>query len=522
MIVALLVSVPNASRAQLISPGKLSSEHAELEGIRSCTSCHDLGHKGASSTKCLSCHKPIASRVARKEGFHSSMTGQDCATCHKEHFGRDFQLVRFDTTTFDHAHAGFQLDGAHARVNCGDCHTASRIKAADVQAWTREHASAATTMLGLATTCASCHSSDDPHGGQFRQTCESCHSARDWKRPDRFDHSSSGYRLTGGHRTASCDGCHPSVRANGTSRARYKGTAASNCAGCHDDAHAGRMGGGCSTCHDPAGWTSVDRNAVAGRFDHSRTRFPLEGRHAAAGCPACHSPAGGRADLTIRFAAGNRNASYPRPVADTCASCHRDLHGGEFGTRSGDGSCSACHGEAGWTPARFDIDQHDRTTRFALTGAHKVQPCNSCHVRVESGALQFRIANSGECRSCHRETSPHGERFADRDCAACHGTTNFQVGTFDHTGVEGECRSCHATKQPHGDQFGDADCSMCHTTRAYRIESFDHSKTRYKLDGAHTRVACGSCHVAVDDHGVTVVRYRPLETPCAACHGARS
>jgi len=54
------------ARAQLgalISPGRLSKAHADLEGISRCSACHERGER-VTAAKCLTCHKPVADRIA--------------------------------------------------------------------------------------------------------------------------------------------------------------------------------------------------------------------------------------------------------------------------------------------------------------------------------------------------------------------------------------------------------------------------------------------------------------------------
>ena len=62
-----------------ISPGDLSSAHAELEGMSNCTLCHELGEKVLNS-KCLDCHDDIQSLLTQNRGFHSdsSVEKKDC------------------------------------------------------------------------------------------------------------------------------------------------------------------------------------------------------------------------------------------------------------------------------------------------------------------------------------------------------------------------------------------------------------------------------------------------------------
>ena len=95
--IALVLYVGLIHTAAQISPGKLTKAHASLEGISNCTACHDLGAK-ISEQKCLDCHKPLKSRITQNKGFHVSkdIKGKECITCHSEHHGLNFDLIRFD------------------------------------------------------------------------------------------------------------------------------------------------------------------------------------------------------------------------------------------------------------------------------------------------------------------------------------------------------------------------------------------------------------------------------------------
>ena len=136
-LVTLCLLVGPAARpvgAQLISPGALSEAHAQLEGIRSCTSCHQLRSKGIDAGLCLDCHEPLRSRIRARRGYHvAEGATDDCARCHKEHFGREFSLVRFDTASFDHGGVGWAPEGAHASLDCRDCHTAPLVRSLEVR-----------------------------------------------------------------------------------------------------------------------------------------------------------------------------------------------------------------------------------------------------------------------------------------------------------------------------------------------------------------------------------------------------
>lgn len=519
---ALVAPAPGA--AQLISPGKLTGAHVELEGIRSCTSCHELGKQGVAPAKCLECHELVRTRIAGRRGYHARVADRNCGECHKEHFGRDFDMVHLDTATFRHGETGYELRGGHGRVSCRECHTPERVSARDVREYGAKGGFLRRTMLGLPTACAACHAPEDPHGRQFAgRRCDDCHDEREWNEPARFDHARTAYPLTGLHRRVACGGCHTPDGSRDGAPVRYVGLEFGACTSCHQDPHGGRMGATCTGCHTTDGWHRLASKAIEGRFDHDRTRFRLAGRHAAAECGACHGrPAPRTAAIRIRFAAGTEEFTYPRPIASACASCHVDHHGGEFRRSAGGGACEGCHGERGWTPTTYDIARHNRGAAFRLTGAHVATPCAECHqVQTRRGtALRFRIANR-ECKACHTADDPHGRRYARFKCEDCHSTESFRAARFDHKRVRGQaCRDCHAPDDPHGRQFAGVSCDGCHSTETFRIARFDHGRTRFPLDGAHARVACAGCHTpGRDDRGRAVIIYKPLGTECRDCHG---
>jgi len=482
-VIALAAATPSPLRGQLLSPGRLSAAHADLEGVRRCTECHQLGERGVSNTKCLDCHTLLKDRVARRDGYHAKVTGQNCADCHKDHFGREFATVRLDTAAYDHARdVGFALEGAHARIPCRDCHRPALVRDAAVRDTLGRHGRLDQTFLGLGTTCLDCHRDDDPHAGQFKdQACDACHGEADWKRPDRFDHDETRYRLTGRHRNVACRECHEPLPGKKGSL-KLTGVAFATCTDCHRDPHAGRMNGTCESCHTTGGWTNLDRPGFERRFDHGKTKFPLVGKHARAACAACHDRARARtATIALQFAASARPTAYPHPAAAQCVSCHVDAHRGALREAPGGIECKTCHGQDGWLPATFGLARHARETDYPLTGAHRATPCLACHRSPALGQREFIFA------------------VPDRTCARC-----------------------HRDDDPHAGQFAGRACDTCHETGSFRVARFDHAKTRYPLDGAHRSVACAACHPLVTGNGRSVRRYRPLGMTCRDCHGESS
>jgi len=481
-VLAALTGSVGPLSAQLISPGKLSRAHAGLTGITQCTACHELGSRGSSDARCLACHTPLQEQIREGRGLHAGYAEPSCATCHKEHFGESFDVLRFDSLSFDHASTGFELTGSHAALECRACHTRALIQSRTVAAFLDEHRASDRTFLGMGTSCVACHLGDDPHRSQFGEaSCSDCHDEGAWTPAARFDHDEIRYPLTGRHRQVECTACHaPSFDPGGGSWIRYAPTGFGSCLACHDDDHQGAMGASCRDCHSTRSWTEVSRSFEGG-FDHARTGFELLGAHAGAACASCHGSAGQRpADVAIAFAAGNRSASYPRPLVEgegDCLACHVDEHDGAFTESPAGGLCSACHTELAWVPNTFDFTRHEQETSFPLTGAHLATPCVTCH----------------ENRALGHDTPTYA--FADASC-----------------------RACHTADDPHAGQFAEG-CEACHTTDSFRIPDFDHEATRFPLEGRHREAPCNACHVSDGAGDAAFVRYLPVAMECTDCHG---
>jgi hypothetical protein len=544
------LAVAGPGRAQ-ISPGKLSRSHAALEGSDQCLKCHEA-KQGVSSDKCLACHVALKARLAASQGLHARPDYHDCKKCHVEHQGLEYDLVwwgKAGRQAFDHQLTGYALAGPHARLTCDRCHAAQHQK--DRAALGRQGVNLERTFLGLGTACQECHR--DEHRGQFGpKGCGDCHDQKAWKPAPGFRHDRTEFALTGRHAGVACERCHKTLEADaaGTFR-RFRGAAMPReCAACHQDPHAGRLGAACATCHESGGWTRVQ----TGRFDHERTAYPLRGRHAAVPCDRCHVPG---KPLRLRH--------------ELCTDCHADAHLGQLAARPDHGRCEACHDVGGFVPVHFSVENHQRTA-YPLAGAHLAVACTACHRLVagrEPGAAGARLAASNRdqravrlhfasqrCADCHRD--PHqGEvdRWIKRGgCEVCHRVSSWHEVAFDHgqtkyplagghakpackachkkldpgtkrerirfPGLSQACGDCH--QDPHRGQFardGITACDRCHSMDSLRAARFDHGRdTRFALKGAHARKACSVCHLPVIEAGVSFVRYKPLPTACKDCH----
>lgn len=475
-----LLAVPVAAQSvveRLITPGPLSSAHARLEAR--CDSCHTSFRKTAQNGQCSACHKGVGADIAtgtRYHGKHTPARTAACKSCHSEHKGRGYALIRLDRAGFDHALSDYPLTGAHARVACASCHGAG------------------SNYRGVPRDCASCHRKRDPHRGQLGAACQTCHVTAAWKPVRGFDHARTSFALTGAHRQATCIGCHAGQH--------WKGLA-TTCSSCHarDDAHKGSRGSNCAGCHTTAAWKTVT-------FDHAATGFPLVGGHAAATCASCHGP-------------GNVN----RHPGRTCIACHArdDTHKGQNGS-----DCASCHTPRSWRQTSFD---HNRMTEFPLKGAHRTAKCEGCHKQPAKA-----VKPPATCFGCHAADDTH-KGGNGMDCGRCHTAAAWKTVDFNHATMtdfplagkharvrcEGchvrpagevalstQCGSCHAKDDVHVGNLG-ANCARCHTADGWLGQvSFDHELTRFPLLGRHAQATCAACHADK--------RFAAKGTGCAACH----
>jgi hypothetical protein len=462
-----------------------------------CAQCHVGGKFAGTPTQCVSCHLADFQKVTNPNHVSAGFP-QDCTMCHN--------TATWSGSTFNHAATGFPLTGAHATVQCAQCHVGGKFAGTPAQ-------------------CVSCHLKDfqgtnNPNhvSAGFPQDCQVCHTTTTWSGAT-FDHSKTQFPLTGAHATVQCAQCHVNNQFSGLS---------TQCVGCHlaDFQHTNtpnHVTAGfpqdCTLCHTTATWQGA-------KFDHSKTQFPLTGAHVNVQCAHCH--------VNNQFAG----------LSTQCVSCHlKDFQNTNNPNHVSAGfpqDCTLCHTTATWQGAKFD---HSKT-QFPLTGAHVNVQCAQCHVNNQFAGL------STQCVSCHLKdfqntNNPnHAAAGFPQNCALCHTTASWAGATFNHntattfplTGahVNVACASCHVnnvfaglstacsgchmadyngTNNPNHKAAGfPTDCSLCHTTANWNGATFNHNNTPFPLTGAHTSVACGTCHV----NNV----FAGLSTACASCHMA--
>jgi hypothetical protein len=320
----------------------LTGKHKEA----ACRSCHPDPKKLAGAKReCDGCHRNVhGERVA----------GRTCETCHETAAWKP-SLIRAAN------HDRFPLRNGHARAACAGCHRGDALAA-------------------VPTACSDCHA-DVRHRGRFGAACERCHDDAGWAHTPAFDHATTGFALERGHANVACAKCH------GTTGVRLAAVAAPTaCTTCHASPHGKQFGSACAQCHSTASFRGA-------RFDHARTDFPLELRHAALACAACHTPA--------------------RPVANrACRSCHGDPHrgGNSF-------DCSDCHRADRWRLIRFDHD----LTAYPLTGRHRLASCGGCHQNPTWTGVRT------DCVACHAFDRPRdGLHLTKILCDDCHSTGSWR------------------------------------------------------------------------------------------------
>lgn len=285
---------------------------------------------------------------------------------------------------------------------------------------------------------------------------------------------------------------------------------------------------------------------------HEKFGFKLEGAHAKVECAKCHLP---ELETYAERFPDPASPGYNRN-ADQCSSCHKDPHDGQFKEQYP--SCAQCHTVQRFKPSTMGPAEHPDS--YPLQNGHLAVACNQCHVVQEDTAVRQFKGTTKSCKECH--ANPHGDQFdqeiARNGCTACHLSdfSTFRIREYKHQNMrsffEGkgharaaciqchaepsgkggivqyrntpkDCASCHA--DVHRGQFrylGQTDCERCHGSfDQWTAGRFNHDRdSQFKLDKAHAKVDCASCHHPVTQpDGESVVQYRPLTTRCEDCHG---
>ena len=379
------------------------------------------------------------------------------------------------------------------------------------------------------------HASADVRNKECRK-CHSEHNGRDFQivRFDekRFDHSTTGFTLSGKHSQIKCKECHQTNFIKNSDLKKRGNTflgLSANCTNCHEDVHQKTLGNNCSNCH------TFNSFKPATKFDHITTRFKLTGLHQTTDCVKCHK-------------VGTRNGkSFQNFIGlsyNSCTSCHADIHKGKFGK-----NCESCHNTSGFKNIKASSFNHDKTL-FPLVGKHQYVKCADCHGVNLASKPKYAL-----CTDCHKDY--HKGQFTKNnivsDCSKCHNVYSFSPSTFtiekhnktrfllagSHLAVS--CNSCHKPyngdwnfvfnsqkciachKNIHGTDisfafFGDNNCENCHSVESWNKVKFDHAKTKFALEGKHKTITCESCHAYKNLQNKVEYKFASLNSRCESCH----
>jgi hypothetical protein len=415
-----------------------SHQMAPAGKVNACTDCH-VGNNytfTAANTDCYGCHQTAWNSTPTfggavpnhiTAGFPTSL----CSQCH--------DTIVWTDSTFNHANTGFPLTNSHQIApagkvtGCDQCHVGNYSTLA-IQP--TDCGNSQCHLTTYKTTNNPVHSSA---GAPFAiGNCSTCHNTITWTTAV-FDHSTTGFPLTGSHQLApagkvnQCSDCH----VGNNYAAGFPPMDCGN-SGCHlKDWNLTPTYGGnipnhisagfpialCSTCHDTVLWTD-------GKFDHSTTGFPLQGPHMLPPRTAVTGAIGPMVNAcTDCHLGGNYTAGYP---TTDCYGCHQTYftNAQTYGTNvpnhiaaSYPTTCISCHTTyvtTAWLGAVFNH------TYFRIP--HNGSVCADCHINSTNYAI-FSCINA-----CHNGNSPH---------------TNKSQTDGHHGGVNGYtynatiCVNCH-------------------------------------------------------------------------------
>lgn len=341
-----------------------------------CIKCHEKSMVNGKSFQkfsglrfngCVNCHKDV----------HNNSFGQKCSDCHVE---ESFKVIK-SLNKFDHSLTNFKLEGRHVAVACNKCHKGSYTDPLKHEK------------------CSDCH--NDYHKGDFtgknkQIDCCSCHNVHGFS-PSSFtieQHNTAAFKLEGAHLATPCIACH---KKEADWKFRNIG---SKCSDCHQDIHKEHLDqkyypeSNCLACHSVESWKEI-------AFNHSVTRFPLQGKHKVQSCRSCHvnnavslNNPGNQANSQ----SGSQTVLHFTGLPSACGHCHADEHAGQF-SANGSTECSKCHSPESWLNTLFNHDN----ARFKLDGRHKDIACIECHPTVEKENNQYVLYKTGKikCADCH-------------------------------------------------------------------------------------------------------------------------
>ena len=167
-------------------------------------------------------------------------------------------------------------------------------------------------------------------------------------------------------------------------------------------------------------------------------------------CAACHTPVKGPVDVKcISCHANNDTLLQRQPTA-----FHVNI-----------GNCAQCHFEHQGATARLTTMDHGKLAEIGLkqlersaSDSEQKQAADQLVTWVRQATMPASLLNQPpvtvlemtlNCSSCHSTKDRHSGLFG-RDCAACHGTTQWAIAGFRHPSPRSlDCAQCHEAPPSH-------------------------------------------------------------------------
>jgi hypothetical protein len=322
-----------------------------------------------------------------------------------------------------------------------------------------------------------------------------------------FNHSATGFPLTGGHATAACETCHVA--------GVFKGTA-KECDGCHalgkrvvatpkSTSHI-VTDAPCDTCHFNSS------TFLGARYNHG-TALPGQ-------CVTCHN---GRIS-TGRPA--NHNAGLM--LTGSCDNCHRSYaflpaSWNHSGVAMGAHTCNqaGCHLPGGGNANQYTYATAVTPVNHSSYADTNSKSCDVCHLSFVTWSSPMHEPITGACSSCHNGANAQGQSAGHisttAECNQCHTSTTTWLGALGgmpagHViNTAPACTSCHPTPTTvltgaATHVFYSTACNSCHYkggttpyTSLYPIQQSSHA--------GNSNCSSGSCHAPAGSRGTAYVRW---------------
>ncbi len=515
----------------------LKGAHAKIK----CTDCHvqskpnlkpkDFKYRGLDK-QCASCHDDYHSFDSHRSKRYGSLL--ECQHCHNESFWNQ-------SIDFNHNYdTRWDITGKHKTNKCFDCHvprTKQRVRGDNNKIRPKQrlyHWPLLTTK-----TCENCHK--NPHTKVFskkllRKKCTECHVTDGWyvfrNAKKGFDHDATRFPLTGKHRKVDCDECH---LINKKQVFRFPNAEKKFCINCHKNVHKKQFhpkfyNKACIECH-----TTNDFKRLK-TFNHSKTRFPLIGRHKEVEqkCGKCHIKT--KNLLPTKPPRRALKFKFDNYKKDFCTECHRSPHKNQFREKFYEAKCTLCHTNKNFTKRKAF---NHNLTRFELRYKHKKVKCDECHIKTKAilsrkplkrkSKFVWKNLKTEDCKLCHEDV--HNGELGPR-CSECHTEKGFEITRDFHRnfnlsgvhftlqcaechidnrrlgGMSEQCQVCHLKDDVHNMTL--PNCQECHRQHFWEITAFRHSMSNFPLRGAHRVLTCASCHA----DGI----YQGKPSECIDCH----